>query len=125
YTVRVDVDLPPWHGAGIGGRVTERNFPFDAHGVLQFADQPSEAPILHFGGPWQVCLFGPQTLVAGRSRDLVLGVGTPGVGPGTTVWVEYQGVVPETVFPVASISFSPQKPGDPPVEELYELKHRC
>ena len=125
YSVSVEVDLPPWQGAGIGGRVREHNFPFDPHGVLQFGGRPADAPILHFAGPWQISLFGPHTLVIGRSKDLVLGVATPGLGPGSTVWVDYQGVVPEHAFPVASISFPPQKPGDPPPEELYELKHRC
>jgi hypothetical protein len=125
YLLSAEIELPPFQGAGIGGRVRQHNFPFDARGVLQFAGRPADAPVLHFGGPWQISLFGPHTLTIGRSKDLVLGVGTPGIGPGTTVWVDYQGVIPENAFPVASISYLPQKAGEPPPEELYELKHRC
>jgi hypothetical protein len=125
YYVMCEVDMPPWKGTGVGGRVQQRAFYLDAAGVLQFADRPEEAPIIHFAGLWQISLFGPHSLTAGRQRDLVLGVGTPGVGPGTMAWVDYEGVIPPQVYPVADITFPPGKPGDPSPRERYELKQRC
>ena len=97
----------------------------DVTGVLQFADRASDAPIIHFGGPWQLSLFGRQRLTAGREADLILGLGTPGVGAGTTSYVAYEGVVPENVRPTAEITYPPRREGETPLRELYELKQRC
>src|SRR5205823_8498668 len=84
YSVLAEVELPGRKGTGVGGRVVQRAFYADAHGVFQFADSPREAPVVHFGAEsWQVTLFGRHTLTRGRQTDVVLGVGTPGVGPGT------------------------------------------
>ena len=97
----------------------------DANGVLQFADRPQNAPVVHFGGPLQVTLFGRHRLTAGRSTDLFLGVGAPGHGPGTTAWVEYEGLIPEKAHPTVEVVYPPKEPGGPPVRERYELKERC
>ena len=120
-----EIEMPGWNGNGVGGRVVQRTFYTDARGLLQFADKPEAAPIIHFGGSWQVALFGPQKLTLGRDVDLVLGVGTPGIAPGTTTWIDYAGVIPETAFPTAAITFPVRNPGAEPVTELYELKRRC
>jgi hypothetical protein len=105
--------------------VQQRAFYRDLGGVLQFADRPADAPVIHFGGPWQVTLFDPLRLRAGRETDAVLGVGAPGVGPGTTAWVDYQGVIPAGAYPRLEVTYPPKKPGEPPARERYELKRRC
>jgi hypothetical protein len=64
-------------------------------------------------------------LVIGRERDIVLGVGTPGVGPGTTAYIDYEGMIPENSYPTVEITYPPKQPGEPPVKERYELKRRC
>jgi hypothetical protein len=126
YTVQAEIEMPGWKGTGVGGRVVQRAFYLDAHGVLQFADSPREAPVVHFGADsWQVTLFGRHTLTRGRQADVVLGVGTPGVGPGTTAFIDYGGVIPEKMYPTLDITYPPKQPGEPPVREHYELKQRC
>jgi RNA polymerase sigma factor (sigma-70 family) len=125
YAILVEMQMPGWKGTGIDGRVRQTAALFDANGILQFADRPQEAPIIHFGGPWQVTLYSPPTLTIGRERDVVLGVGTPGVEPGSTAFIDYGGVIPENRFPTVEVTYPPNKPGDPPIRERYELKRRC
>jgi hypothetical protein len=126
YSVSTQAEVPGWKGTGIGGRVVQRASYVDTQGVLQFGDSPQRAPVVHFGGrPWQVTLFGQHKLTLGRDTDVVLGVGTPGVGPGTTTYIDYAGVIPENVYHTIEISYPPKRPGEPPVRERYELKQRC
>ncbi len=125
YSVAVEVETPGWKGAGIGGRLEQKVFFGDAQGFLKFADKPENAPILHFNGPWQVTVFGRLRLTVGRTAEVVLGVGTPGLGPGTTAYVGYEGVIPENIQPKVEITFPPARQGDAPVRVLYELKGRC
>jgi len=63
-------------------------------------------------------------LQIGRPVDVILGVGTPGVGPGTTAYVFYDGVIPQNTYPKLEVTY-PVKQGDAPVKELYELRARC
>src|SRR5262249_45838275 len=93
YCVSIDMEMPGWMGAGVGLRVRQHTFFGDVQGILQFADRPQDAPIIHFGGPLQATLFRPQRLTIGRERDVVLGVGTPGLGTGTTAFIDYRGVI--------------------------------
>jgi hypothetical protein len=125
YYILIDMEMPGWKGEGIGGRVQQRAFFVDVYGALQFADHPGDAPVVHFGGPRQVTLFGDHQLTVGRESDVVLGVGTPGIGPGTTAWFDYGGVIPPNVYPTLAIVFPPSNPGEPPIQEHYELKRRC
>jgi hypothetical protein len=125
YVVLAEVDMPGWKGTGVGGRVPQEAYFTDANGALQFAERPQDAPILHFGGPWQVGLLGGQQLKIGRQMDVVLGVGTAGVGPGATTWIGYDGVIPADAHPTLEITFPAKQPGDPPRRERYELKQQC
>jgi hypothetical protein len=125
YYVALEVDMPGHKGTAPGGRVQERTSIVDQSGVLQFADRPQDAPIVHFGGPLQVNLFDPLRLTPERESDVVLGVGSPGVGPGTFTWIDYENVIPADKYPTADIVYPPKKPGDPPLREHYELKQRC
>jgi hypothetical protein len=125
YYIGAAVDMPGWKGTGLGGRVQQRAFYVDVGGVLQFADRADDAPIIWFGGSWKVSLFGQQRLTVGRETDVVLGVGTPGIGPGSTAWIDYDGVVPENAYPTLEISYPPKRPGDPPIRARYELTRRC
>jgi hypothetical protein len=125
YYLMAELEMPGWKGTGVGGRVRQRAFYVDASGVLQFANKREEAPVIHFGGPWQISLFGAHQLTIGRETDVVLVVGSPGVGPGTTAWIDYDGVIPEKVYPTFEVTYPPKHPGDMPVKERYELKRRC
>jgi hypothetical protein len=121
----IDVETPGRTGIGIGGRIEQRVFLFDTNGLFQFAERVADAPIVHFGGPLQVSLFGKHKMTAGRETDVVLGVGTPGVGPGTMAWVGYEKLIPGDLHPRIEITYPPAKLGEPLIRELHELKQRC
>jgi hypothetical protein len=125
YEVYLEVERPGFKGVGFGGRVPHTAGFRDANGFLRFGDTPREAPVLHFGGPWQITLFEPRRLTAGLEADVFLALTTPGVGPGTDVHVGYEGVVPEGVHPRAEITYPPGAGGGPPAKEAFEFKERC
>jgi hypothetical protein len=124
YLLLADIELPSHVGDGIGGRVTHV-VSRDANGFLEFADTPQRAPVVHFDGDWEVMLFGRPRLTIGRTADLVVGIGTPGLGAGTTAYVGYEGVVPKGLSPRADITFAPAVADQKPIREHYELNHRC
>lgn len=97
YDMRLDIDIPGRGGLGIGNRL-QHVAAIDANGLLMFAMQAEDAPIVHFGTSWQVRLYGPQQLTVGRQTDMVLGIGTPGLGPGSTAFVAYEQLVPNELF---------------------------
>jgi hypothetical protein len=99
--------------------------PTDTRGVLQFADKAADAPVLHFRGPWQITLYSRPHLRIGRDTEMILAVGSPGLGNGTTTFVGYDDLIPDGANPKAEVTFPGGKPGDPPIRELYELKQRC
>jgi hypothetical protein len=125
YFVSIEMDMPGWKGQGIDGRVRQHAFYVDLHGIFQFAKRPADAPIVNFGGPLHVALFSEHRLTIGRETDMVLGVGTPGVGPGATAWIDYDGVIPANAYPTIDIAYPPKREGEPPVSEHYMLKRRC
>ena len=125
YQLSLEVEMPGFKGSGTGGRVQHWTSIVDGTGVLQFADRPKDAPILHFGGPLAITLYSKQQLMIDRETDVVLGVGSPGVGPGTFTWIEYENVIPRDKYPTLDVVFPPRHPGDTPLREHYELKQRC
>lgn len=124
YNVGLEVEMPGYQGLGAGGRLVQ-GAGLDSKGLLQFADRPQDAPIIHFGGPWTMGLYRPTTLWLERSNNLDLVFGTPGLGAGSFAYVGYEGVVPDNVAPRIEIAFPPRKPGGKPVVASYELKERC
>jgi hypothetical protein len=124
YMVAMEMEIPGLQGKGEGGRVVQQAVFADYNGLLQFGRNPHDAPIIHFGGPLQISLAHPQRLQIGRSVDVILGVGTPGVGPGTMAYLFYDGAIPQSTFPKLEVTY-PVKQGDAPVKELYELRARC
>jgi hypothetical protein len=125
YSLFLDVDLTGYHEEGIAGRIQQVAEFSDKNGFLVFAAKPQDAPILHFGGPRQIFCAEKSSLLAGREKDLMLYIGTPGLGDGTTANLIYSNTVPETVHPRVEITYSPGRPGEPPLKCLYELEERC
>ncbi len=125
YYLRVEMAVPGLQGSAIGGRIYHHASAHDFHGILAFATTPAEAPVIHFGGPLQVTFASRSPLTAGREQEVYVSVGTPGLGKGTTAFVEYEGVIPEEVHPQIKITYPPRKDGDRPLSEIYELRHRC
>jgi hypothetical protein len=125
YHLSMSVEQAGRGGASAGRRIRQRTSLDDRSGLLQFADRPREAPVVHFGGPWSLTFVGKPALTRGRESDLPLAFGTPGLGAGTFAFVDYGGVVPARVFPVADITFPAAKPGQKPLQARYVLKERC
>jgi hypothetical protein len=124
--VALDVECASLKGAGIGGRVPYLTHLYDTSGVLQFANKPADAPIIHFDGPLEVTFFGSKpTWTGGRAEDAILCVGSPGSGPGTFAMLKYEGTIPEGKHPKIEATFRTNDDGAKSVKELYELKERC
>lgn len=120
YRLGIDLQMPLHRGAGIDGRVEHLVGPIDNDGLLRFANSPEKAPIVHFGGPWQITFYSGAELTTGRQTEVVLAMGTPGVSPGTTAFAAYQGLVPDGVDPKLHITFAGR---DDSIE--YVLTERC
>jgi hypothetical protein len=125
YYLFLEVEMPGRKGTATAGRVQQRSFLVDSTGVLQFSERPQDAPILHFGGPWQITLFGRQQLTIDRETDVVLGVGSPGLGVGSFIWIDYENIVPADKYPTLDVVYPSKRAGDEPLREHFELKHRC
>ncbi len=121
YGLRVELDVPGYRGVGREGRVEHLVSAMDANGVLLFAETPEEAPLIHFGGPWEATVDGELTLKVGRRKDVFLGIGTPGLGPGTTAFAAYQDLVPDSLCPKLNIAF----PGENQPSAEFVLRKRC
>jgi hypothetical protein len=125
YRLIAEVDMPGWRGATPGGRVLQHTSYMDTDHVFQFSGRSEDAPIVHFGGPWQITLFSGHRLTVGREADVVLGVGTPGFGPATMAYIDYEGVIPENVHPTVDITYPAKAPSQAALTEHYTLKRRC
>ncbi len=122
-SIRSDVAMPNFQGRGIDGRIMQHISIGDVHGLLDFSPQITDAPILHFGGPWQITLSGKSRLRIGRNYELYLDLGTPGLGPGATVSTAYDRVIPPGIRPRAEFTF-PSSNGET-VTAAYDFKRRC
>lgn len=124
-SVNAEVEAPGLKGDGDDGRLTVLAR-FDYGGPLLFADTPAAAPLLHFGGPLHLRTEAARpTLYRNVVHDLMLTVGTPGVGPGTFAHFGSEPLIPKGAFVVVEAEFSPNQPGAPPVRQKFELKERC
>lgn len=125
-SIRMDVEAPRLKGGGLGGRLSFSAGPRDLAGALRFADTRGDAPVVWLGGPLQVTFYGEvPSLRVGRGTELVLVVGTPGLGAGTFAMLDYEDTIPATVKPVADVSLPPAKPGAPPLNEKWVIEGRC
>jgi hypothetical protein len=102
----------------------------DANGFLQFADRPSDAPVIHFGGPWAIWPREGQKWVLGRPEEFTALIGTPGFGPGTLAVIQYHTLddepemfVPNTAKPVLDVQFAGKDGAS--CSAHYVLENRC
>jgi hypothetical protein len=113
-------------GDGRGGRLIQSASLYDQQGLLQFADRAADAPIIHFGGPWQIMISTDKpALRRGRECEITCVVGTPGLGAGTFAKVGYERLIPEMVHPRVEIVYPSADKGSPPLTASHELKGRC
>jgi hypothetical protein len=100
--------------------------PIDLDGPLCPSASPKEAPVVHLGGPLEISLHVRRpTLRRNRTNELMLVVGTRGLGAGTFATVHYQNTIPADAHPVGELTFPPTKPGGEPVKKRFEFKERC
>ncbi len=124
-SVQAEIEVPEQKGSGDDGRLIAYARS-DAGGPLLFGRTPVEAPVLHLGGPLQLGAEAARpTLHRNVVHDLMLVVGTPGVGPGTFVTIAYDQLIPKEAFVVVDAEFPASPPGTPPVTRRFELKERC
>jgi hypothetical protein len=105
----------------------------DSGGLLQFADKPKDAPIIHFGGKLRMQLNArlsesekEELVRSEKGEELYAWVGTPGLGNGTFAAIMHQvGGIPASVHPVADIEFPNKKADGPPIKGKFILKERC
>ncbi len=125
-SLQVDVEVSGLKSDQPGGLAVFSAGPIDLAGVLQFADTPADAPIVHCGGPLQITFYAElPTLRVGRGSELDLVVGTAGVGPGTFAMLGYEGTIPKSAKPMAEMTLPPAKAGAAPIKEIFEVKERC
>jgi hypothetical protein len=98
----------------------------DERSPLVFASRPEDAPIVHIGGPLRMGfeIRSPLERQAKQSYKLSAGVGTPGLGPGTFAHLRYN-VIPEGVYPRATLEFPSKAIGGTPVKVEMVLRERC
>jgi hypothetical protein len=98
----------------------------DGKGYLSFADRPQDAPVAHLNGPWTLGLQDiKQRLAVGQKTNLQLGVGTPGVGPGTFAFVRYPNTIPNDAYPKGEFTFPRKSSGDEALVATVVFKKRC
>jgi hypothetical protein len=125
-SLAIEVETTGPKGGGVDGRLAFSAGPHDLNGVFQLSDTPANAPVVHLGGPLQITFYGElPTLRAGRDGELVLVVGTPGIGPGTFAMLGYTSTIPDDAKPTCELMFSAAKLGSSPLKEKFEIKQRC
>jgi hypothetical protein len=123
--ISAEVAMPGRHGAAGQGRVLHVAGPVDAHGILQFASDFAEAPVIHFGGAWSMTTYGKPVMIAGERNELTVSFGTPGSGAGTFAYAAYEGLVPDTALPVVDLVFPARRAGAEPAKVHGILEARC
>ena len=105
----------------------------DSSGLLQLADKPQDAPIIHFGGKLRMGLNAKfsesqkeELIRSDKGEEVYAWVGTPGLGNGTFAAIMHQvGGIPANVHPIAEIEFPNKEADGPPIKAKFILKERC
>jgi hypothetical protein len=124
YAVAIQVENPLSLGKPGGPDRMTQSASSDSHGLLQFTDNPQEAPIVYFDGPWSMDLHNRPILQAGNVIDLQSGVGTRGLGTGTFAFIIFA-LIPPGARPQAEFDFPPKTPGQKAIHFEFEIPNRC
>lgn len=123
-SLSVQVQLQSGDGPRIIGRILQVAGK-DRNGYLHFSPSTRTAPVIHLGGPVTLDLLCAQELQKGeKPSELMVMIGTPGVGAGTFASIGYHGVVSDAAQPVAEIQFPALPEGEGIVGKI-PLPHRC
>jgi hypothetical protein len=98
----------------------------DGLGYLLFGDRPQDAPVVHLNGQWTFGLQDiKQHVTVGQKANLQIGVGTPGVGPGTFSFVLYPDTIPAKAYPEATFTFPAKDASAKRQTEKVTFTKRC
>lgn len=98
---------------------------------LRFSNGPKDAPIVHLNGqfavhPWITTRAPQQILVRGEEpSDLMVRIGTSGIGKGNEAWLNPFKGIPDDIHPVANIEFPNKEPGGKPIKIQVRLTTRA
>jgi hypothetical protein len=100
------------------------------YGIVQFADRPEEAPLLHFDGLLTMGLTDPDKQVLGRGDtgsqiNAWIATPSPATQRGATVYLDHSQGVPSDIHPIATIEFPNQDPKGRPITLTVVLNERC
>jgi hypothetical protein len=98
------------------------------YGIVQFADRPEVAPLLHFDG--RLTMGSPDTQVLGRGDtgsqiNAWIATPSPATQRGATVYLDHSQGVPSDIHPIATIEFPSQDPKGRPITITVVLNERC
>lgn len=113
-----------FRGKGLDGRVIVSAGFSDMEGVLQFGDTIDDAPTIRFCGTLEIRPYQKTRLRPGATKDIVLVVGSSGMGPGTFASIGYEGVIPETAYPRMMLETKIAESNKTEITS-QELKRRC
>jgi hypothetical protein len=120
YQLTIQIEMPPTPGQPLAPMRIEQTT-----GLVQFAERPRDAPIIHFNGPRTLHVGRSLIVAPGQRRELSAGVGTPGLGEGTFAFVSNSGgAIPEGARALAKIAF-PAKDPTRPITATFALAGRC
>lgn len=99
----------------------------DLNELFQLGPSPATAPLVHAGGPWRMATWDSRpSLEIGGVTDFIVGVGCPGVGPGTFAFLGYEeAAMPEQAIPKLTLHLPARADGTPPIVVHHYLKERC
>ena len=151
-TVRVSSYIQRYRPVSLSVKVNGRNDHFAGGPLLEFADRPQDAPVVHFGGPLTLRVamesgvlhvpidygekpdlkwsdkypptYEQKSLARGEPRELVAQIGTLGLGRGTFAALS-AGLPPADLHPVAEIEFPLVDPAVKKVRLTARLDSRC
>jgi hypothetical protein len=100
------------------------------YGIVQFADRPEDAPLLHFDGLLAMGLIDPdkQVLARGDTSSQItawIGTSSPAKQTGATAYLDHSQGIPSDIHPIATIEFPNQDANKNPITITVVLNQRC
>lgn len=118
-----EFEIPGYRGRCAYGRVPRYVGPYDNEGFLELQPSPKTAKVVHFSNHWCVQLQHQQKLFQGIEQDVIVNVGSRGLGAGTFSKLGYEKMIPEDLQPRLKFSFARNGSGMQEYEAV--LKERC
>jgi hypothetical protein len=86
----------------------------------QFSDQPKDAPVIHLNGPVSLLCPHPPTFVPGKTTNLRIAIGTPGLG--AYGWCRAREIVGPYARLLGEVEYPNQEAGGKPLRATFTLR---